>query len=135
MADKLTGKASYWIFNGQQFFITKYSPKVTRTLADTTDSADYNASIDMVQSSQIPVMLTQELAVEGNFHLSQTIQGLLTTVYSGINAVPVVLGLNAGALFGSGAFDVSDFSADVPIIDTCKYTASMKSNGPFIPGG
>lgn len=134
MADKVTGKASYWMFNGVQFFITKYSPKVTRTLADTTDSSDYNQNIDMVQGSQIPVMLSQDVSIEGNYHLSQTNQALLTMVYSGVNAVPTVFGINSGALYGSGAFDISDFACEVPIIDTVKYTATIRSNGLFTPG-
>lgn len=134
MADKLTGKASYFIYGGTTFCITKYSTKVTRALADTTDSCDYSSSIDLVNMSQIPVSVTQELTVEGNFHLSQTTQGLLTSIYSGANAIPVTLGLNAGVLLGTGNFDISDFSCDVPVVDTCKFTATFKSNGAFTPG-
>jgi len=134
MANKLTGKASYVLLNNTQIPITKYSPKVTRTLADSTDSTDYDATIDMINMSQLPVTLSQELSVEGKWNLANTNQALLTMCYSGITAVPVVLGLNAGALFGSGLFDMSDFSADSPINDTITFTCTLRSNGKFTPG-
>lgn len=135
MADKLTGKASYINVNGVSLYITKTSPKVTRGLSDTTDSADYDSGMDMINMSQIPVTLTQDLSVEGNYHLSQTSQALLTMCYSGISAVPVVLGLNSGSTIGSGLFDLSDFASEIPITDTVKYTCTLKSNGKFTPGG
>ena len=134
MSDKLTGKASYINIQGTLLFITKISPKVTRGLADTTDSADYDSGMDMINMSQLPVTLTQDLAVEGNYHLSQTTQLLLNMCYSGITAVPVVIGLNAGATMGAGLFDLSDFASEVPIVDTCKFSATLKSNGKFTPG-
>lgn len=134
MPDRLTGKASYFTYGGAQIPITKYTAKSTRTLADTTDSADYDSGNNIIYKSQIPVSEQMELSVEGNFYLSITNQTLLTAILTGVNEVPVVLGLNAGALFGSGNFDISDFSTDVPVEDTVKWTATFRSNGPFNPG-
>jgi hypothetical protein len=132
VADKLTGKASYIVFDGVSLYITKYAPKVTRTLADTTDSANYSASSDMISPSQIPVMAAMELDIEGYYHKSQTGQ-LLALAFTGANELPTTLGLDAGTLYGHGNFDLSDFASEIPLTDTVRYTASIKQNGTFTP--
>lgn len=134
MADKLTGKASSFLFNGTSIPISKYSPKSTRKLADTTDSANYDAGTDLIHNSQLPASIQMELSVEGKFSKSKTNAALITQLYSGATAVPTILNLDAGTIYGHGNFDMGDFSADVPVEDTVSWTATFRSNGVFTPG-
>lgn len=133
MGDRLTGKASYLLFDGVMIAITSYKPKTERKLADTTDSGDYNTQADLVFPTQIPVSAAVELSVEGRYRKSSTPSALIATLYQGGGPYPVVLGLDAGTLAGHGNFDVSDFEASVPVQDTVTFTCTMKSNGQYIP--
>jgi hypothetical protein len=134
VADKLTGKASYVNYNGTTLYITKYSLKGSRTLVDTSDSADYDQSTDIIHASQLASKVSSDLTVEGYYHKSQTNAAVIAVLYNGAEAVPVVLGLDAGAKLGHGNFDIQDFSADVPLEDKVGWSATLKSNGKFTPG-
>ena len=117
-----------------QIPIKKYTGTTTRTLADTTDTGDYNQPSDMLWESQIPAKLCMELDVEGNYRLNQTSSTFLATLFSGANAVAVVLGLDAGDLFGHGNFDISDFTLESPSDEVISFTCKMKLNGTFTAG-
>lgn len=134
MSDKLTGKASGVTFNGTALYITKYAPKVTRTLVPTTDSGDYDADSDLLHETQLAVKVSMELTVEGYYRKSQTDNAVIAALYSGAAALPVVLRLDAGSLFGHGNFDLSEFSSEVPLEDKVTWTATLKSNGKFTHG-
>ena len=134
MPSKLTGKASSITLSGTTLYITKVSPKVTRELADTTDSTSYDAASDMIQPSQLPVKVSMELSVEGWFYIGQADTALLNLAYSGATAVPVVLKSNASSIYGHGNFDLSDFESSHPIDNTVTYSATLKQNGVFTPG-
>lgn len=131
--ERLTGKQSYIIINGTYIPITKYTPKINRKLADITDNGDYDSNTDLIYPAQLPVSATTELSVEGRFRLSLTPIAIMGILYTGISAVPVKLGLDAGHMFGSGNFDISDFQADVPVDDTVTFTCTLQSNGKFSP--
>lgn len=133
MADRLTGKASAFSFGGALFAITKATPKITRKLADTTDSGDYNSTNDMIYPTQLPVSAAVELSIEGRYRKSSVPSGIVATLFTGVFAVPVQLALDAGSLFGHGNFDISDFQADIPVEDTVTFTCTMKSAGQFTP--
>lgn len=133
-AAKLTGKASYISISGVRIPIKKYTAKTTRKLADTTDSDNYDSGTDMMYASQLPVMASQELTVEGNFDLNTTPSSVIDLLFSSTAAVPFVLGLDAGTLLGSGNYDISDMSTTVPIEDVISYSLSAKLNGTFTPG-
>jgi hypothetical protein len=133
MADRLTGKASYFLFNGNQVPITKVTPKVTRKLADTTDSGDYVSTADMLFPTQLPVSVGTEFAIEGRYRKSSTPAGLVATLYTDATSVTALFGMDAGTIWGHGSFDISDFQTDSPVDDTVTFTCSMKSNGQFFP--
>jgi hypothetical protein len=132
--DKRAGKASSFTLNSVKIPMRKYTPKTTRKLVDTTDSEDYDTATDMLYASQVPVMVSQELTVEGNLDLNTTPSSLWALLYSGAAAVPAVLGIDAGHLCGSGNYDISDFTTNVPIDDKVDWTATFKLNGKFTPG-
>lgn len=131
--DRLTGKASYMIINGTQIPITKYNPTITKNLPDITDNSDYDQNTDLIYPTQLPVSAVTELSVEGRFHLNSTPITIMSILYSGIGAIPVVLGLNAGNLFGHGNFDISDFQAVIDVSQAVTFTCTMRSNGKFTP--
>lgn len=133
-AEKLAGKASYLSLNGTRIPIKRYVPKTTRKLADTTDSDNYDATADLLFKSQVPVMASMDLTVDGNFDLNTTPQTIIALLFSGTKAVPVVLGLDAGTLYGHGNFDIADFTTTVPVDDTVTYGCSLHLNGTFYPG-
>lgn len=133
MADRLTGKASYIVYNSNVLSITSYTPTTDRALADTTDNGDYNATADMIFPTQLPVSAKTTIEVEGRFRKSQTPAVLLANLYTGVSAVPVVLGLDAGTLYGHGNFDISNFKTSVPVEDTVTFTCTLQSNGQFTP--
>lgn len=132
--DRMVGSASGFTLNGTTIPITKYTPKGNRKLADTTDTGDYDPTSGLVWNSQLPVSANLELTVEGRFRRSSTMNALVKLLFSGATAVPTVLNLDAGTLFGHGNFDIKDFSTDVPAEDTVTWTATFKSNGVFTPG-
>lgn len=131
--DRLTGKASYMVFNGATIPITKYNPTITKQLPDITDNGDYDVQTDLIYPTQLPVSAVTELSVEGRFHLNSTPANIMSLLYSGASAVPVVLGLNAGSLFGHGLFDINNFQAVVDVRETVTFTCTMVSNGKFTP--
>lgn len=134
MADRLTGKASYFQFNSFTIPITKFTPKVTRKLADITDSSDYNSTNDMIYPTQIPVSTMVEGSIEGRFHKSVIPTAILAVLWTSITLIPIVFGLDlAPTVYGHGYFDISDFTTDVPVDDVVTYTANVKSNGIFTP--
>lgn len=133
MADRLTGKASSFTYGGTLINITKYTWNVDRALANATDNGDYAQITDIISPTQIPYMATTKVDVEGRFRKSQTPAAIVTNLYSGVSAVPVTLGLDAGSQAGHGAFDIGNFSCEVPIDDIVTFKCSMTSNGPFTP--
>lgn len=134
MADKVAALSSYLTLGGVNIAITKHTPKPTRECADDTDSTNYDAASGIVHTSQTPVKTSTELTVEGRFRLSTTMSAVVALAYSGAAAVPVVLGIATGVIFGHGLFDLTDFSADFTIGDIVTWSATLKSNGVFTPG-
>jgi hypothetical protein len=133
MADRTTGKQQSFTFNSQTIPITKCSPKITRVLADTTDSGDYSTTPDMIFPTQIPVSAPLELAIEGRFRFSST-PGLIAAAQTSLTNIPCAVSVNQGSELFHGNFDLSDFSYDGPYDDTVTYTATLKSNGQWTPG-
>lgn len=132
-AEKRVGMQSYFIYNGTYIPITKYTMEVSRRLVDTTDNTNYDPDTNILSNSQIAVMANTTINVEGLFHVDSTPSGLMFNLYSGIRALPATLGLDAGLVMGHGLFDLSNFSCQVQIDDTVKYTCQLVSNGKFFP--
>jgi hypothetical protein len=121
------------ILNGAQIPITKYNPSITKNLPDITDNGDYDSQTGLIYPTQLPVSAVTELSVEGRFHLNSTPISVMALLYSGVSAIPVTLGLDAGNLFGHGNFDISNFQAVVDVRETVTFTCTMVSNGKFTP--
>jgi hypothetical protein len=134
MADRLTGKASYFIFDGQQIPITKATRKATRKKADTTDNGDYNATIDLLEPTQLYTNVVTTFAIEGRYRKTVNPGLNSAAIYeSNPGGLPVVLGLDASTIAGHGLFDLENYEESVPVDDTVTYTCDMTSNGHFTP--
>lgn len=133
MSDRLTGKASYFLFNNFVIPITKISPKLVRKLADTTDSGDYVQQADMIGPTQIPVSVKTECAVEGRYRFSSTPSAIVAALYTSVTQIPIIVGLNQGTVWGHGLADISDFTTDIPVEDTVTFTCSVVSYGLWTP--
>src|ERR1051326_3422363 len=103
---KLTGKAGSFTLNTHVLSFTVMNSKVNRELADTTDSANYDSTTDLVWPAQIPVSEAIELSVEGNFDLNSTDAQLIALLMAGGAAVPVIINLSASVVLGHGNFDL-----------------------------
>jgi hypothetical protein len=135
MSDRLTGKASYFIFSGTPIPITKCTQKVTRKDADTTDNGDYNQSNDLIYPTQLIVSAATEFAIEGRYRKSTVPTILSQAVFeSNPGGLFARLGLDSGTVSGSGYFDITEFNVEDPVEDTITYSGTMKSNGQFTPG-
>src|SRR5574343_420647 len=134
MADRLTGKAGYIIYNGYTIPITKWTSKTTRNLPDSTDTGDYNQNTDLIYHTRIPVSVDMEVTVEGRYRRSTIPGAIISVLFTGANALACVLGLDASTVFGHGNFDLSDFTLDLPSEDVVTYTCTLMSNGVFTPG-
>jgi len=87
-----------------------------------------------MHKSQLPVSLQTEISIEGFFDTSATHAAIISQLYSGATAVPVILNLATSTIFGHGNFDISDFETDVPTDESVTFSATLKSNGVFIMG-
>jgi hypothetical protein len=134
VTNKLTGKASSLTYGGTTLPITKHTPSVTRTLADTTDSTDYDPTTNMLWESQIPVKLAQTLKVEGKYNTSTIPSTIIADLYSGNAAAAIVWTLKSGVVAGHGNYDISDFETSAPVNDTVTYSCTAKLNGVFTAG-
>ena len=132
--DRTSGKASFWIFNTVQIPITKQDVSYTREMGKTTDSADYNATQDMLAHTQIPIAYQIEGSIEGRFRYSST-PGLIAFAVTSSSGFPCVLGLNSNtsAVQGHGLVDIFNLKVSVPTEDICTYTADIKSWGSWVP--
>ena len=133
--DRIAGKSGYFIYQGKVIPFTKYTPKVTRKLGDTTDSADYSQFQDMIGTTQIPCTYTIEGSVEGRFRRSSTPAFLISNSLDSLSQIFFVFGLNflTGESLYSGRCDLSDFQTDVPVDDIVTFTANIRSWGIIAP--
>lgn len=130
---KLSGKASYLVYDGSNIPITKATQKATSKMADTTDNSNYNQETDLIWPEQIKVNAKVELSVEGRYFKSVTPSLAAEFFQSNPGGLPVVLGLDATAVAGHGYFDMTDFTIEDEVEDTVTYSCTLTSNGQFYP--
>lgn len=134
MADRLTGKASYFVFNGQQIPITKVGRKVARKKADTTDNGDYNSTTDLLFPTQLIVSATTTFSVEGRYRKSVNPGLNSNAIYESTpGGLLAFFGVDTVTVAGHGYFDIENYEESSPIDDTVTYTMDMTSNGQFTP--
>lgn len=134
VTNKLTGRAGSFTYNGTSIPFTKVTPSTTRTLADATDSTDYNSTDDIVYESQLAVKVGMTVKIEGRYNTSIIPSTIIADLYTGNASVTCRFTQKTGVIYGSGSFDVSDFECSSPIDDIVTYSATLKLNGAFTRG-
>ena len=130
--DRLSGKGSYWTFNGAAIPITENDVDYVREMGKTTDSADYNESQDMLTHTQIPVAYQVAGSIKGRFRISTT-PGLISAAVTSLTQIPCVFGLNSQVVQGHGVMDLFNLKITTSVEDIVNYTADMKSWGQWYP--
>src|SRR5271157_3775007 len=92
--DRLSGKASYWIFNSAVIPVTENDVDYVREMGKTTDSADYNPGQDMLTHTQIPIAYQIAGSIKGRFRISST-PGLINAAVTSLTQIPCAFGMNS----------------------------------------
>jgi len=125
-----TGKAGSVIVAGTTVNITSWDLKGTKTMADATDTGDYDAVVGLTAKTQLPVDYQWEGTVEGYYDFS----GKSAAVAAAFFAAPTVacnFKFDSSTSFGTGQFDVTDFNPKSPREGTIPCSFTVKSNGAF----
>lgn len=131
----VSGKTGYLKWSGTKINITSWSGSVDIKMADTTDSADYDSTSDLVWNTQVAASGKGSFDIEGNYDLSGSQGPLIAKLLSGsASAVTGELGFTASTPFGWAKFDVSNFKPKSPVEDTVTFTATIVTNGKFSLG-
>ena|SRR5271157_127302 len=130
--DRLSGKASYWTFNGVVIPITKQDVNYVRDMGKTTDSNDYNVSQDMLTHTQIPIAYQVEGSIEFRYRFTSS-PGLVNTAVTSLTQIPCVFGLNGSAVHGHGLVDLFNLKFSDPVEEIVNGTADVKSWGAWTP--
>ena len=131
--DRLSGKASYWTFNGVVIPVTKQDVAYNRDFGKTTDSNDYAVAQDMLAHTQIPIAYQVEGSIEGRFRFTSAPSDLIAGAVTSLTQIPCVFGLNGSAVQGHGLVDLFNLKISVPVEDIVTYTADVKSYGAWTP--
>ncbi|MDR3632623.1 MAG: hypothetical protein P4L84_02235 [Isosphaeraceae bacterium] len=131
-----TGKGAYLTLNGNRVEVTSLKSNVTTEWAKSTDSSDYDATDDILFSSQQPGETHLEIDVEGNFDLATTSANVISLIRKG-GLVPAVIYSSSTTTFATGNFNVESGSVNLTVPGATMYTFSCKlnSNGPYTLGG
>ena len=141
--NRRTGKGAYLTINGNRVEVTSLKSNINTEWAKSTDSSDYDATDDILFSSQQPGETHLEIDVEGNFDLTTTSPNVIALIRNGGVAgqggapVPVVVYSSPTTKFVSGNFNVESGSVNLTVPGATMYTFSCKlmSNGPYTLGG
>jgi len=134
VTNKITRKAASWTYKGATIPFTSMTPSVERTMADATDSTDYDSGSDSLWPSQLEVKVGMKFKVEGRYNTSTIPSAILTDLYTGASAAAVVIKLNPSTIFGHGNFDISNFEAKIQVDDIVTYSCDLMSNGLWVSG-
>lgn len=110
--------------------ITKWSLKITKNLADSTDSGDHDGATGQTWQSQRHGTIFGEGTIEGHWDAATTSSGIVSKMTADA-ALAIVLKIDATTTYASGNFDLSDvdLSVEVPGATMIHFTASIKSHG------
>lgn len=136
MSDKLAGNQVGLTFGGTEVKVTKVTPKVTKEMADSTDSGNYDATSKLIHREQLAHSISTELSVEGKFRTANpaTTSALLAKCYKGDAAAAGAVKVDPSTTLFSGNWDITDFEADIPIDNVVTFKCTLKSHGVIVVG-
>ena len=111
--------------------ITKWTCKIIKEFADSTDSGGYDAATTQTWGSQAPGVLRLEGSIEGNFDFSGTTDANFIQTFKSEGPYATVLAFDKSNNFANGNFDYTDVecAVEVPGSTMITFTANIKSNG------
>ena len=138
-----TGKGASLTINGNVVNVTSLKSNIKTEWAKSTDSAAYDATDDLLFTTQVPGETNLEVDVEGNFDLNSTSANVIALIRNGGvldnggAPVPAVVKSSASTTFCTGNFNVESGSVNLMVPGAQMYTFSCKlmSNGPYTLGG
>lgn len=125
-----TGKSGYVVVAGTTVNITSWDLKGTKTMADATDTGDYDAAVGLTAKTQLPVDYQWEGTVEGYYDFSGK-SAAVAAAFFAAPAVTCTFNFDSSTPFGSGSFDVTDFNPKSPRDGVIPCSFTVKSNGAF----
>lgn len=125
-----TGRQGQATVGGNVVPITKWTAKITRQYADSTDSATYDATSGQVWETQAPGTVVAEGTLEGNFDLATTSADIIQ-LFKSDGPFAVIFALTRTVNFMSGNFNFMDCEVNVSIpgATMCTWSCNFKSNG------
>lgn len=130
-----TGKAGNITVSGNVVPITKANPKVNVEFADSTDSGGYDPVTGNLYKSQLSGDSQIELSIEGYWDAATTSTNITAKIKNpSAGPWPMVVKLDGSTTYCSGNFDISDvdLTIQVPGATMIGFTATAKSNGPYV---
>lgn len=125
-----TGRQGQATVAGNIVPITKWTAKITRQYADSTDSATYNPGTGQVWETQAPGTVVAEGSLEGNYDLATT-DADITTLFASDGPFTVLLDLNRSTHFMSCLMNFMDMevTVQVPGANMVTWSCNFKTSG------
>lgn len=127
-----TGKAGNMTINSVVMNISKWSGKLTKEYADSTDSSGFDSGTQQLWKKQAAGAIQFEGSIEGFFDFDAGSSAVLAAVL-GDTAYPVTFKYDETTVFASGLVNFMDFDTGIEVDGgtTVGFTTSFKSYGPM----
>jgi hypothetical protein len=125
-----TGKAGDLTLAAGRVYFSKWSAKLTKEYADSTDSSGFDATSLQLWKKQAAGGIQLEGSIEGFFDFAATSSAMLGALLSDV-AIPAVFKYDQETVYASGLINVMDFDTGVEVAGTTTigFTCSFKSYG------
>jgi hypothetical protein len=125
-----TGRQGQATIAGNIVPITKWTAKITRAYADSTDSATYDPGTGQTWETQAPGTVVADGTMEGNFDLATTSADIIQ-LFKSDGPFTVLLALTRAQNFmsGSATFQDCEVTISIPGATMCTWSCNWKSYG------
>lgn len=123
-----TGRQGQATVAGNIVPITKWTSKITRQYADSTDSATYDVPTGQTWETQAPGTVVAEGSLEGNFDLATTSADIIS-LFKTDGPFLVLLALTRATNFMQAYFNFMDceVTISIPGATMCTWSCNYKS--------
>lgn len=130
---KSTGGGGSFVLNSVTIGFNTISPSIKREMDDASDSINFDVGTAIVHLSQLPVSTQTTFEIEGKIDLAVVPTSIVALLYTGQTALPAVFKYNSTATYGHGNVDITDFKGTIDPMKVLTFTATMITNGVFVP--
>ena len=123
-----TGRQGQATVQGNIIPITKWTAKITRQYADSTDSSTFDVPTGQTWESQAPGTVVAEGSMEGNFDLATTSADVIA-LFKADGPYTVLFALTRAVNFMTGLFNFMDcdVTISIPGATMCTFSCNYKS--------